>query len=112
MFLDRCRENKLKEILISSWILFFILADVAFTCYWIYLYGYGIEFNPIGKVLVESPAGIVLKIIFSITLLNLIDTYQPNFSLAKRFIFVNYLILTIYHIVLFIYHQLIIVGLV
>ena len=97
--------------LVSIWITFLVIFDIFITCYWVSLYGPGIEANPIGRLVLSSNLAICSKVFFVIAVLCFLDFDKNREILAASLKFVllaSYAALAVYHVILLVYHFLII----
>lgn len=118
MFLDLFSKRNIRNRTTSLWALVFIVLDILFTLYWVEKYGIEIEGNPFGKIILSSYFGIILKVLISFLCLYFINMKIHNsdkfsvYFILNYTLFTIYLLLLLYHIVLFIYDQLITQGVV
>lgn len=82
--------------------------DALFTVYLVNKYDIDIELNPIGKWLITSKYGLIIKIIVVSLLVMLLYTLKTEYPLARYallFILIVFSLLTVYHLIVFIIQE-------
>ena len=82
--------------------------DVIFTVYLVNKYDIDIELNPVGKWLVTSNCGIIIKIFVTSLLVMLLYALKSKYPLARyalMFLLIVFSILTVYHLIIFIIQE-------
>lgn len=82
--------------------------DVIFTVYLVNKYDIEIELNPVGKWLVMSNCGIIIKIFVTsllVMLLNALKSKYPFARYALMLLLIVFSILTVYHLIIFIIQE-------
>ena len=82
--------------------------DVLFTVYLVNKYDIDIELNPVGKWLITSKYGLIIKIIVVSLLVILLYTLKTKYPLARYallFLLIVFSLLTVYHLIIFIIQE-------
>ena len=82
--------------------------DTIFTVYLVNKYDINIELNPVGKWLITSNFGIIIKIIVVSLLVMLLYALKTKYPLARYallFILIVFSLLTVYHLIIFIIQE-------
>ena len=82
--------------------------DAIFTVYLVNKYDINIELNPIGKWLITSNFGIIIKIFVTslfVMLLNALKSKYPLARYALMLLLIVFSILTVYHLIIFIIQE-------
>ena len=78
--------------------------DALFTVYLVNKYDIDIELNPVGKWLITSKYGLIIKIIVVSLLIVLLYTLKTKYPLARYallFLLIVFSLLTVYHLIIF-----------
>ena len=78
--------------------------DAIFTVYLVNKYDIDIELNPVGKWLITSKYGLIIKIIVVSLLIVLLYTLKTKYPLARYallFLLIVFSLLTVYHLIIF-----------
>lgn len=82
--------------------------DALFTVYLVNKYDIDIELNPVGKWLITSKYGLIIKIIVVSLLVILLYTLKTKYPLARYallFLLIVFSLLTVYHLIVFIIQE-------
>ena len=82
--------------------------DAIFTVYLVNKYDINIELNPVGKWLITSNFGIIIKIFVTSLLVMLLYALKSKYPLARyalMFLLIVFSILTVYHLIIFIIQE-------
>ena len=82
--------------------------DALFTVYLVNKYDIDIELNPVGKWLISSNYGIIIKIFVTSLLIILLYALKSKYPLAQyalMFLLIVFSILTVYHLIIFIIQE-------
>ena len=82
--------------------------DVIFTVYLVNKYDIDIELNPVGKWLVTSNCGIIIKIVVVSLLVMLLNVFKSKYPFARyalMLLLIVFSILTVYHLIIFIIQE-------
>lgn len=82
--------------------------DALFTVYLVNKYDIDIELNPVGKWLITTKYGIIIKIFLTSLLVILLYELRKKYTLARyalMFILIIFSLLTIYHLIVFIIQE-------
>ena len=82
--------------------------DALFTVYLVNKYDIDIELNPVGKWLIISKYGLIIKIIVVSLLIVLLYTLKTKYPLARYallFLLIVFSLLTVYHLIIFIIQE-------
>lgn len=82
--------------------------DALFTVYLFNKYDVDIELNPIGKWLISSNYGIIIKIFVTSLLVMLLNALKSKYPLARYallFLLIVFSLLTVYHLIIFIIQE-------
>ena len=82
--------------------------DMLFTVYLVNKYDIDIELNPVGKWLITSKYGLIIKIIVVSLLVVLLYTLKTKYPLARYallFLLIVFSLLTVYHLIIFIIQE-------
>ena len=82
--------------------------DALFTVYLVNKYDIDIELNPVGKWLIPSKYGLLIKIIVVSLLVVLLYTLKTKYPLARYallFLLIMFSLLTVYHLIIFIIQE-------
>ena len=85
--------------------------DAIFTVYLVNKYDIDIELNPVGKWLITSNFGIIIKIFVTSLLGMLLNALKSKYPLARyalMLLLIVFSILTVYHLIIFIIQEFII----
>lgn len=82
--------------------------DAIFTVYLVNKYDIDIELNPVGKWLITTNYGIIIKIFVTSLLVMLLYSLKSKYPLARYaliFLLIVFSILTVYHLIIFIIQE-------
>ena len=82
--------------------------DALFTVYLVNKYDIDIELNPVGKWLITSKYGLIIKIIVVSLLVILLHALKTKYPLARDallFLLIVFSLLTVYHLIIFIIQE-------
>lgn len=82
--------------------------DALFTVYLVNKYDIDIELNPVGKWIITSKYGLIIKIIVVSLLVMLLYTLKTKYPLARYallFLLIVFSLLTVYHLIIFIIQE-------
>lgn len=82
--------------------------DALFTVYLVNKYDIDIELNPVGKWLITSKYGLIIKIFVVSLLVILLYTLKTKYPLARYallFLLIVFSLLTVYHLIIFIIQE-------
>ena len=82
--------------------------DALFTVYLVNKYDIDIELNPVGKWLIMSKYGLIIKIVAVSLLVMLLYTFKTKYPLARYallFLLIVFSLLTVYHLIIFIIQE-------
>ena len=82
--------------------------DALFTVYLVNKYNIDIELNPVGKWLITTKYGLIIKIVVVSLLVVLLYTLKTKYPLARYallFLLIVFSLLTVYHLIIFIIQE-------